>query len=193
MAVDFKNKMTGAFGLLMLFSDGLNKFSGTKQAALKSLLIPLLLFPVGMWFATIYPPKGMEEGYGLDVILTYVAAQTVISFLFATLAVYVVAHLLKCGEKFWLYLEASNWTGLAFAIVTLPFVAMAAYEIFPREEMDRIIAIITMYGYLVTACIVWKSFRTFWQIAGATSVLTLFVNNESSHLLYYMLGVPIPW
>lgn len=193
MSLDFKNKMVGAFGLLMLFSDGLKKFSGTKQAAVRSLLIPLLMFPVSLWFSTIYPPKGMEKGYGIDVILTYVTAHTAISFLFATISVYIIAHLLKCREKFWLYLEASNWTGLAFALVTLPFAAMAAYEVFPREEMDRIIAIITMYSYAVTACIVWKSFQTFWQIAGATAILTLFMTQETSHLLYYMLDVPIPW
>lgn len=190
---DIKTKLSGAFALMLLFSRGVKSFSGEKHAAIRSIVIPFALFPFTLWFNFIYPPKGMETGYPFEAILAVVTGHFIISYIFTAVAVGVVAQWLKRTEKFWLFFEASNWASLAFTIVTVPFMLMAVYEVFPREEMDRILALTAMYGYVVTGCIAWRALEVNWQLAGAIAILTLFMNQETSHVLYMMMGVPIPW
>ncbi len=193
MLTDIKKKLTGAFELVLLASRGVEKFTGTKEEALKSFIIPILLVPFSLWFAFIYPPKGMEEGYPAEAIFAYVVARYFITLIFTLAAVSFVAKLLKRQDRFWLFVEATNWASVAMSFIMIPFMMAAIFGVFPREEMDRIIAILEIYGYIITACIAWRAFQTFWQIAGAITILTLFITQETGHLLYFMLGVPIPW
>lgn len=190
---DIKTKIIAGFELLLLVSRGVKKFKGEKQEALKSFIIPFALFPVSLWFSFVYPPKGMENGYPDSAIFAVVTGKFLIALIFTLVAVSYVSKLLKKADKFWLFVEASNWTSVAMSVVSIPFMVAAIYGFFPREEMDRILALLEVYGYVVTACIAWRAFETFWQIAGAIAILTLFVNQETGHLLYFMMGIPIPW
>lgn len=189
----FKDKIRGAFDLVFLFGNGVDKFSGEKKAALQSLLIPLAFLPVALWFASVYPPISMKEGFSQSQILTTVLAQAVLSFLFTTLVVAAVAGYLKKTDKFWLFLETSNWVSLIFSLITLPFVIMAVTMPDMRDQMDRLFVIVGCYGYFITACIAYRAFNLNWQLAGALAILTLAVNQELWNLLYWMQGIESAW
>lgn len=186
-------KLVGAFDLLFLFGRGIGAFEGKKAAALRSLLIPLVFFPLSLLFSYFYPPKGMETGFPAERILLTVGAQYIVSFIFSLALVAGLARALGKQGRFWLFLEASNWVGVAMNVVTLPLVLAAVFGWLPREQMDRIFVIVALYGYLVTACVAYRSFQVNWQLAGFIAVATFFAGQATWDLLFWAQGIPQPW
>lgn len=189
----FKDKIRGAFDLVFLFGNGIEKFSGEKKAALQSLIIPVAFLPVALWFASVYPPISMKEGFSQSQVLGTVLMHSVLSFLFTTLVVAAVAGFMKKTDKFWLFFEASNWASLIFSLITLPFVIMAVTMPDMRDQMDRLFVVVGCYGYFITGCIIYRAFKLNWQLAGALAILTLAVNQELWKLLYWMQGIESAW
>jgi hypothetical protein len=188
-----KKKIIGSFDLLFLFGRGIEVFSGTTKDAWRSLLLAFSFFPLSLAMACLYPPKGMEEGYTHLRIATTFTLQFLLSFIFTTALVFLIAKALNKTKKFWLFFEAVNWTGAVFNVVTIPFAVMAITGIVPREEMDRILAILSCYSYVVIACIAYRALHVNWQIAATIAIITLFVGNELWHALYAAQGIPLPW
>ena len=190
----FKDKIIGGFDLLFLFGRGIEKFSGSKNEILMSLLVQLFLLPLSIAFSYFYPPKGMEAGFGHAQIIATALAQFVITYVLSYVGVWAIARSLNRQDKFRLFFSASNWLALPFFIVMIPFMLIAAFGIVPREEMDRIFVLFSCYSYIITACIAWRSFRINWQLAGLMSIMTLFVDQEFGyHLIYRLEGIPAPW
>ncbi|MFH1158826.1 MAG: hypothetical protein V1721_08140 [Pseudomonadota bacterium] len=191
--MDIKTKLKGAFDLLFLFGRGIHAFSGSKQDALRSFVIPGVLFPVTLSFGALYPPKGMETGYSNSQILTTVALHAVVSFALSLAVIFLLARTFRKSGKFWLFLEAYNWTGLAIFLVTLPLAQAALFEWIPREEMDRIFVIAQCFFYVVTACIIFRALQLNWQLSGFMAIATLFVDQTTWDVLFMLQGIPRPW
>jgi hypothetical protein len=191
--MDIKKKLAGSFDLLMLFGRGIEAFSGKKRDALLSLVIPAALFPFSLVFSACYPPKGMEHGYPLSQILMTVSLGGVISMVVSLALIAGLAWGFKKLDRFWLYLDASNWTGLAIFIAMLPFILAAVMGWIQREEMDRIFVIIQCYLYVVTGCIFFRAFQVNWQLAGFMMIVILFVNQMTLEFLFRVQGIEYPW
>jgi hypothetical protein len=191
-----KDKIKGAFDLTFLFGKGIKPFEteGTKAHAIKSMIIPAALYPLGVVTAWFYPPQGMHDGtYPFSQIMVTLTAAYLFGFV-ATLGLgWVFAYALKQQERFWLFVQASNWTSIAFTLVTIPVLLMMIFNIMPREEMDRIAVIITCYGFIITGCVAYKSFRVPWELAGALACMTLFINQQVWNALFYMQDIDLVW
>jgi hypothetical protein len=192
-SVEIKRKLAGAFDLLLLFGRGIDAFSGSRRAALLSLIIPFALLPIDLVSCVFYPPKGMEAGFSPHQVLMTILLQGVVSTVISLALVVVLAWMLNKLDRFWLSFEAGNWVGLAAFIVTLPLAIAALAGWIPREEMDRISVIIQCYLYIVTACIFFRSFQINWQLAGFMAITTLFADQTAWHLLYRLQGIADPW
>lgn len=186
-------KLKAGFDLFFLFGRGIDSFTGSKPAALRSCLIPVALFPVALLFGAAFPPKGMETGYPLGQILFTVGTHYILSFFLSLLLVWAIVKPLGAAAKFWLFLEASNWVGLAASLISIPLMVMAVAEWIPRMEMDRVFALFTIYSCVVTACLAYRSFRLNWQLAGLIAVLTHFANQETLNTLYALQHIPKAW
>jgi hypothetical protein len=191
--LDIKIKLKGAFDLLFLFGRGISAFSGTKRAALQSLAVPAILFPLTWPLVYFYPPKGLETGYPYSQILTTVVLQAVLSLALSMVLVVALARAFNRLDKFWLFLEACNWTALAAFSVHMPLLLAAACGWIPRAEMDRIFVIAQCYFYVVTGCIVFRAFQLNWQLAGFITVAILFADQTAWDLLFRLQGIPLPW
>lgn len=187
-----KKKIKGGLDLFFLFGDGIKAFEGTRTAAVKSLWVVLLLYPVSPLFLYFYPPKGMEQ-HAYSAIFLTATAQYIASIIVGAMIAYVFASLLKQSEKFWLYFQAANWTGLAGMVVAVPFMLLALSGFVTRLEMDRIFVVVAVYGYVVAGCIAYKAFKTNWQLAGAFACFNLVTAQAVWDMLYNLQGIPDPW
>jgi hypothetical protein len=190
-----KQKIIGGFELAFLFGRGVQNYSGTRPAALRSLAIPAAGFILHLIVQAIwpYPPKGMETGFSYWQIARTDTAHFLISCALTFAFLYYVSGLLERRAKFWLWLEATCWAGLAGTFITLPIALIEIFSWAPREVMDRVDVICTLYNILVTACIVYASLRINWYLAAGIAMGTLAIGNELTRILLAVQGIPFPW
>ena len=188
-----KTKLKGAFDLFFLFGRGIHAFSGSKRDAIFSLVIPCVVFSITLLFSAFHLPKVMEEGYSNSQILTTIFLHFIISFVFSLVIIFLLASVFKKSDKFWLFLEAYNWTGLVIFLATIPLAQVAFFNWLPREEMDGIFVIAQFFFYLVTASIIFHSFQLNWQLSGFMAIAILFVYQTMWDILFMLQGIPKPY
>ena len=191
-----KDKLKGGFDLILLFGKGIKPFEEDpgKAAALRSMWIPLVLYPLAPLMAWFYPPIGMQDGsYPYSQIFMNVTAFYVLSYVVSAGMVWLFGFWLKQEDRFWLWLQAGNWTAIPLLIVTLPLGAAMIFDWMPREELDRISVIVTLYSFLVGACIMFRSYKINWELAGSMACMMLFANQQVWNLLYTLQDIPLVW
>lgn len=189
-------KLKGSFDLTLLFGRGIRAFEdeGTREAALRSLWIPAVLYPFALLVAAYYPPYGMHEGdYSYGQIALTVTGAYLLGIGLTMGFGWIFAHALGQRPRFWLYFQASNWVTIPLSLLTMPVALMMIFDIMPREEMDRIVAIVTCYSVLVAGCVAYRSSRVPWELAGALACLSLFVNQQAWNVMYYMQNIDLVW
>lgn len=189
-------KIAGSFDLALLFGRGIRAFEdeGTRRDALRSLWIPAALYPFVVLIAWFYPPYGMHEtAYPFGQIFLTVTGAYVLGIAATMGFGWAFAHVLGQRERFWLYFQASNWVAIPLSLLAVPVVLLMMFDALPREEMDRIVVIITCYSVLVTGCVAYRSFRVPWELAGALACLSLFVNQQAWNVMFYMQDIALVW
>lgn len=194
----FGQKLKGSFDLVLLIGRGIRPFEtegeGTRRAALLSLWIPAVIFPFALLLAYSYPPYGMHEiEHPYSQIALTVTGAYVLGIAATMGFGWVFAYALGQRGRFWLFFQANNWASLALSLVSIPVALMMVYEVMPREEMDRVMGIVTVYSIIVTGCVAYRSFRVPWELAGALACLSLFVNQQAWNIMYYMQNIDLIW
>ncbi len=188
-----RTKLRGAFDLALLFGRGIKAFSGDMPAALKSFLIPLLLFPFSLALSALYPPRHLHEGFGLMQVLGVSALQSMLSFTSFTVLTYFFAMAVDRKKEVLLFFEANNWTGLVGFLMTLPFFALAIFGSMGRDEMDYAFIMVFVYFSIVTACIAYSALRLNWQLAGFIGCLAVVGDQTSWQILMQVFDIPYTW
>lgn len=192
--MDVKARLRGSFDLLLLFGRGISAFSGTRQDALRSFLIPVFLLPISMACSVLYPPRGMDAtDYTTMDVIVFVLVQNILSYTGAILVMWMIGYIFDRRSTLWLFWEALNWTSLLQMAAVLPFYALAVTGWLPRDQTDKIFIAIGIYFYVVVACIANRALKLNWQLAGAVACFFGVVDQEVLSLLYKLWHIPYPW
>lgn len=194
----FSQKIKGAFDLTLLFGHGIRPFEtageGTRAAALRSLWIPAVIYPFAVILAYFHAPYGMHEGdYPYSQIALTVTGAYILGIAATMGFGWVFAYALGQRDRFWMFFQANNWASLTLSLLTVPVALIMVYNLAPREDMDRILGIVTVYSIIVTGSVAYRSFRVPWELAGALACLSLFVNQQAWNILYYMQNIDLIW
>ena len=158
-----------------------------------SFVIPVMIFPVNLFFSIFYPPKGMETNYPDSQILVTVFLCAVLSFVFSIALIFLLARAFNKSGKILLFLETINWVSVAFFLVTLPLTLAAVFNWILREEMDRIFVITQCFFYMVIAHVIFRVFQLNWQLSGFMAISILFVDQTTWDVLFAVQGIPKAW
>lgn len=192
MKAVFIRKAKGALALLLLFGHGIRAFDGTRAAGLRSFCVFLFLLPANMWLYTLYPPFGMES-FTPARLGHVMLVQWGISFVLTILYLLALSWAFKRTKALWRFFEASNWVSLIAFFVMLPVMFLAISGTVPRDVMDRGLMVIALYGYVVLACVFYKTYDLNWQLSGFLSIMMLLADQHAWEAMRAIMDVPYPW
>jgi hypothetical protein len=189
--VTFKQKLKGSFDLVFLFGRGIEPFErdNTRSAGLKSLWVPAVLFPFGLLSAWLSPPEDLRAVPKLQMLLT-LTGETIVGTIVGIVVLWLAAVALDRRDRFWIAFQAGNWIGLPLSILSVPFPLLAAAGWYPAEKMDSIFTIITCYGFLVGACVVYRGLKIGWELAGFLACFGYVLGKAIQDLADTLNGVP---
>ena len=189
----WKEKLGGSFELMLLFGRGIAPFEkGGKKAALQSMWIPVIMFPLGMISAYLYPPEGLEK-QPVQTVMAITALSGVLMFAAGVALLWLFADVMKRRDRFWIPFQAGNWVGIPLSIIGLPVLFAAYGHFWPREQMDHVLMAITYYGVLINACLMFRGLKIDWEWAGFFACMSVFVSQQIWNGLFWLYDVPIKW
>jgi len=193
-AIKWTDKLKGAFELVFLFGRGIVPFEKDpgKAAGLRSILIPLALLPLSLYCAYVWPPKDLNE-QSMQTVQSIVALSTVLGFFSGLGILWLATIVFDKRDRFWITLQASNWTGIPLSLISSPFLIAALMHWYPRAQMDNVFMLITYYGVLVNACVTFRGLKIDWMMGGFLACMGIFVGQQIWNGLFWLFDVPINW
>ena len=174
----------GCLEIPLCMKAGAARFVNSKEAMLWSFLVPALLLPLVIFIAPINPdlaalsPLVLAFKYTLNVFISAI-------LYFGT--VYLIAGALHRREYFFQFVNASNWLNLSALIISLPFYALVAGDIYSFDEMKNLLIFLLIYGFIYYAFMLTYVFRINWMLAASVSILGMAIG-QLSHFLVYQVS-----
>ncbi|TAL38474.1 MAG: hypothetical protein EPN97_04045 [Alphaproteobacteria bacterium] len=190
--VTWKQKLRASFDLMLLFGRGIEPFEkdNTKKAALQSLWIPAVMFPLGLVSAWLWPPEHLKTVPIANVLLTE-AVGTIVSIPATIGVLWLAAVALNRKDRFWIAFQAGLWIGIPISIVSAPFLVLALMGWYPREKMDAIFTMLLYYNFIVGACVLYRGLKIQWEFAIFFACVGIFVGQMIQNVECWVNGVPI--
>jgi hypothetical protein len=189
-----KEKVKGAFDLTFYFGRGIKPFEAdnTKAAALKSIWIPVALYPLAILASWLHPPRGMEELGKVDLAVV-TSVEYIGGFILGNLACWLFAYALRVEKNFWLFFQASNWTGIASTVLSVPFLVLAMTSSLDALHMSRVLTVVSIYFAMVTSCVAFKALKINWELSVFLATLSMMMSQLMENLMFTLYHIPIDW
>lgn len=172
----------GALELALFMRSGIGFFPADRRAALWSFIAPVLTTAIALTYLLVKRPEsfaGMSAG--AICILTVLQATLAVMIFFSCLRVFSIWA--EQQEKFWHFVTAVNWTGLVVVAAMLPFMILDAGGWAPEHIMHAMMALIGLYGYVITGCIATRVFEIPWMLGVTIGIFEMLVSETLGHFM----------
>lgn len=186
-----KQRLKGGLETALLMRQGLTLFDGTPRETLLSFSIIFITLPVKYISTLIHPPLGMD---GIDPGKIYGVHffASCVSMLVGFLVIYGFArYVTKNQEKVWLYYSVGNWVAFVFLPLSFLLLFVKHAGMIGDKTMEDLMLVLTLYGFVIGACIIYNIFRPPWELAGALACFFLVKGQVILDASYTLFDLPI--
>lgn len=177
---ELKTNLLGSFEILLFMRSGVERFSTTRESAIKSLIIPALMLP----FTLAVVVAIAQHPVSIFMIMLD-AIQIILSIGLFFTAVYFLSKNYDKQESFYRFVTMINWfTLIALGFLIPIFVAMLNGA--DMEALKSYAVFITLLGYIYYGFIVTHSFRIPWELGGFMGVVALAIDQNLYQLVGYI-------
>jgi len=168
---EIKNGLLGCLEIFLFMPKSMERFGKSKSDALKSLVIPALMFPLGIVLMVL-----RNEGTA-DVMIFVHSARYLMCFCLSLYIIYLIAGQLERKDHFFHFVSAYNWSSFIGFMFLIPIF----YHIFlhPGDwgAIENYAIFVTVFIYVLIAFIATHSLRINWYLGGFIGIVNLAVNN----------------
>ncbi|PJB70296.1 MAG: hypothetical protein CO093_08500 [Alphaproteobacteria bacterium CG_4_9_14_3_um_filter_47_13] len=191
---EIKRNLLGALEVALFMPVARTRFGDTKEEAIRSFIVPVLLFPLILIALYTYPqilmtdypetlagqsPHVISLMYGLRMLAMWGA-------FFST--VYWIAREIDRKKYFYQFMIASNWLTLPATIIFLPVGWMLVTGAYSWHDLSAFTMFLMLYTYAFTAFMSAYVLRVPWELAGFIVFISMFLNNSTLDILYWVGG-----
>jgi len=177
---ELRNNLIGCAEIVLFMPHGIERFSDSKSAAIRSFLVILFLLPVviAVW---VY----RADSAPVSLVVALHLAQMVLSTILFLTVVYFLSKQYERQEHFFRFITVSNWQGVPGILLTFPIlVALVLGADLAVWETYAIF--VSILGYVYTGFVATHAFRLPWEMGGFIGVLSLAVGQESLKIVDYL-------
>ncbi len=181
---EIKRSLLGCFEVVLFMRAGVERFEGTREAAIRSFLIPLFLLPV-----TLLALIALSEGFSASLLLSLHTIRIVLSVVLFFAAVYFLSKQYDRGKYFYKFVTVANWINIPSMILVMPIVFALFVQGVDMESMKVYAVFITMLGYVYSAFIITHCFRFPWEMGGFIAIIGLAIDQNLLEFATYIRDV----
>lgn len=179
-----RRSLLGVLEIALFMPVGRTRFGDTKNEALRSFAVPVLLFPLTLLAVYMAPQEGPGGSahtlallYGLRMAVIWVA-------FFGT--VYWIAREVDRRKYFYQFVIASNWLSVPATAVFVPVGWMLLTGTHGWQELYPFMVCLILYTYAFTGFMAAYVLRIPWELAGFIVFVGMCVNNTTLDLVHWV-------
>ncbi len=169
---ELKKNLIGCFEIALFMPAGVDRYSPSKSAALRSFLVPALFIPLVAWVWIL-----RSDAEPASLIVAVHLTRMVLTMAIFLGVVYLFARQYERHEHFFRFVTASNWHEVIGVILVLPvlFALLMGADIGPWENYA---VFIQLFGYVYVGFIATHVLRIPWELGGFLAVVSLAVGQQ---------------
>lgn len=190
----FKDKIKGAFDLTFFFERGIAPFEneGTKAHALRSLWIPVALYPFNVLACWMHPPKGLEHLARIDLFIV-TTAECWLGLALSAVTCFLFAYAIGAEKRFWLFFQAGNWMEIPAAIVSVPFLFLVMGTHMEAVRANHVLSVVGVYCAMSLSCAAFRGLKINWELSVFVASWSMLMYQLIENMMFKIYGIPIDW
>ncbi len=177
--------LQGALEVALFMPAARTRFGDTKEEAIRSFFVPILLFPLTIAAIYLYPKPEIVHHSANMLSLLYSLRLASIWFIFFG-AVYWITKEIDRKKYFYQFVIASNWLTIPATIVFIPVAWMLLAGIHTWAELYPFMICLMLYTYALTAFMAAYILRIPWELAGFIVFVGMAINDSTLDILYWI-------
>ncbi len=182
---EIKRNLLGGLEVALFMPVARKRFGNSYEEALRSFVIPILLFPLTLLAVYFYPHEGLTNDSSHTIALLYSLRLTATWALFL-IPVYWIVKEVDRKQHFYQFVVAMNWLSVPATLVFLPVAWMLFSGGHTLQEMYPIIVFLTVYTYSFMAFMATYVLRIPWELAGFVTMISMCVNDSTLDILHWV-------
>ena len=170
MTQSLKDSVRGCCEIPLFLKQGLARFEPSRAAFLQSLLIPLLLIPLQIPFASTDAELAQYTFIPLLVILSY---RVIMSTAFFLGGVWLLTWPLERKDKFFHFATVSNWLGLTGYVLLMPYFILLMTDTFTAAQMGNFLLFLIGFFIAMMTFVARHTLNIHWGVAAMIGIGTL--------------------
>lgn len=176
---EIKRHLLGCLETALLMRSGIERFSPSRDAMIRSFAIPVLLLPLTiLTVLSAHPHDDLSASMGRVLIAIYSLRIFVYLGLFLGI-VYTMAKSMDRMESFYRFATANNWLAIPAAVLLLPLLALFLNGAYSWSEVYPLMVFVTLYSYVYTGFMAMHTFRLPWEIGGFIAIIGMAIHQTS--------------
>lgn len=175
--------VSGLRGLLEIFlfmKQGTTRFDTSFSAAIRSLIFPAIFLPLSLIIiASMAKPEDFYQALFIHLIEILMAAMLFFG------VVYGFSKQYERSDKFWHFVNVSNWANINGMIFIMPILIGILLGIEPRA-FENYAIFVTIMAHVYNAFILTHVFRVPWEMGGFIAIVGLAITNEGMVAAEYL-------
>ena len=185
---EIKRNLLGGLEIALLMPSGAKRFGNSYDEAIRSFIIPILLFPLSL-AALYFAPAPEIQGTSVNTVTLLFSLRLAFSWaLFFGIIYWLMRHVDHL-ENFYRFIIATNWLSVPATVVFVPVAWMLLSGAFTWEELYPFIMFLVFYTYAFTAFMAIHVLIIPWELAGFIAFIAMTVDDSTLDIVKWIGGV----
>ncbi len=185
---EIKTNLLGALECALFMPVARTRFGKSYEEALRSFMVPSVLFPLSLLIVYLYPEAGLTQASANKLALLY-SLRLAVSWVLFLGSVYWLLKKVDREEHFSQFVVASNWLAVPATIVILPVLWMVMTGGYSGEQIQPFMTCVMLYTYGFTAFMACYVLRVPMELAAFINVISFMINDYTGNVVHYVGSV----
>lgn len=182
---EVKRNLLGTLEVALLMPAGPKRFGNSYDEAVRSFLIPILLFPLTLAALYLYPHPDIANSSRNTLTLLF-SLRLGLSWLMFFGIIYWMMKKVDHLEHFCRFVVGTNWLAIPATVIFFPVAVMLLSNAFTWDELYPFMKFLLFYTYAFTAFLAIHALIIPWELAGFIAFLAIMVDNNTLDLVTWV-------
>ncbi|MDB5490600.1 MAG: hypothetical protein JWO78_449 [Micavibrio sp.] len=182
---EIRRNLLGGLEIALFMQKGSKRFGNTYDEAMRSFIIPILLFPFSLAALYLFPIPEMA-GASKNALTLMFSLRLSFSWLAFFGIIYWMLQRLDHMEHFYRFVIATNWLTVPATVVFIPVAFMLLGGNFSWIQLYPFMKFLVIYSYAFSAFMAVHVLIVPWELAGFFVFLTMMIDKSTLDFMHWV-------